>query len=221
MRYILPPRIETTQWQDIINEHLTFGRWLVGSSLVQFLSSNWLIMMSGAMLGASTVGIFKSAQYLTGGVTMLFQALENVVPLRLARLYRLSDQTLRCKYIKSVALFLLIFISIYIAIMIHFIPFFLHYMQIQDETMYYRLASALLFQSFLLGPVLLLTYILRAQSYTKAIFYTNTITALFTLLTGPLIIMTWHEMGIVYGLSAIQFIVMICLSVFVIRRWHA
>jgi O-antigen/teichoic acid export membrane protein len=215
MRHVLHPQWLLSHWPKIIKEHITFGQWLLGSTLVQFLSSNWLVMISGAILGAGTVGIFKSAQYLTGGVTMLFQALENVVPLRLARLYRLPDPSLRHRYIKAVALFLLVFISGYVLAMAYCVPFFAHYMHVGNETLFYRLSIGLLLQCFLLGPVLLLGYILRAQAKTKPIFYTNIVTASASVLTASFVVVTWREMGIVYGISLIQFFVIISLSLFI------
>ena len=223
MRYVLHPQWLLDQWPRIIKNHVDFGQWLVGSSIVQFLSSNWFVMVSGAILGASTVGLFKSAQYLTGGVTMLFQALENVVPLKLARLYRQPNVMLRTKYMKAVALFLFIFIAGYTLIMLNFVPFFAHYMRVQDTLLFSHLALALLLQTFLLGIVLLLGYILRAQSHTKPIFYTNIITALISVSTASFIVATWREMGIVYGISFIQSIVIMSLSLFITcgRRYAA
>lgn len=217
MSYILHPRMKLAECRAICQEHLQFGRWLLGGAIVQFFSSNWLIMISGAVLGASTVGLIKSAQYLLGGVTMLFQALENVVPLRLARLYHQPDPALPRRYLYHLTIFMTVFVSAYIVTMLYLIPFFSEYLKIADTKLFYKVAVAMVCQSFLYGPVLILTYILRAKSLTKPIFYTHTLTAILTIVLAPTVIRLWHEMAVVYGIAAVQIVVIICFTYFIRR----
>ncbi len=222
MRYVLTPLTQTGNWRLIVAKHLRFGKWLAGGTVVQFLSSNWLIMMSGAILGASTVGLIKSAQYLMCGVTMLFQAFENIVPLQLARLYRKNDQRHTQQYLRQFGLILMGFVVLYIAIMIPLIPLFAEYLKITDKPLFHNLAVNLLLQGILLGIVLILNYMLRARSITRPIFMTHSLTAIITVTSAPYIIANNHEMGVVHGLGIIQCIVIACLSFALYRnRTHA
>jgi O-antigen/teichoic acid export membrane protein len=217
MTYLLKDKIDTAAWSPIYKKHLAFGRWLMGGAMVQFLSSNWLIMSGGALLGAKAVGLIKAAQYLLGGVTMLFQALENVVPLKLARLYQKGDHTAASDYLFKISLFLVCFVTFYIVMMLNLVPVVARYLKVTDLHLFVKIARLLLLQSFLYGPILILTYILRAHAMTRPIFITHSITAVLTVLAAPVIIPLWHEMAIVYGLATIQMIVIIFFSFFVYR----
>lgn len=217
MTYTLHPRIKWAECLTICRDHLQFGRWLVGGTIVQFFSSNWLIMISGAILGASTVGLIKSAQYLLGGATMLFQALENVVPLRLARLYHQPDPALPRRYLRNLTAFVFIFTAAYTLVMLYLIPFMANYLKVSDYKLFYQVAVIFLCQTFLYGSVLILTYILRARSLTKAVFYTHTLTALLTITLAPAAIRIWQEMAVVYGIGIAQVVAILCF-IFFIRR---
>ncbi|HEY1096070.1 MAG TPA: hypothetical protein VGF14_02400, partial [Alphaproteobacteria bacterium] len=217
--YLLQENVTIRAWREIYLKHLAFGRWLIGGAVVQFFSSNWLLMSGGAVLGAHAVGLIKSAQYLLGGVTMLFQALENVVPFKLARYYQKNDRVGRHDYLFKMSVFLFFFIILYVGLMLYLTPFFAHYLRIgnNDTASFIAVARLLLVQSVLYGPILMLTYMLRAQKLTRPIFLTHAVTAVVTVLAGPIIIPIWHEMAIVYGLGAIQVAVMIFFSIFVYR----
>lgn len=217
MAYIVHPKIKWVECVAITREHLFFGRWLVGGTIVQFFSTNWLIMISGAMLGASTVGLIKSAQYLLGGITMLFQAMENVVPLRLARLYHKADATLTRRFLLYLIAFIGTFTGFYVVVMMYMVPFFSDYLNIVDKPLFYNIAMGLIWQSFLFSAVLLLTYILRAKSLTKPIFYTHALSAFLTVTLAPAAIRLWHEMAVVYGIAIIQIIAIICFSLFIMH----
>jgi len=68
-----------------VDRHWHFGKWLVGSALMQWASGQLFFIAAGAMLGAVAVGALKAAQTLMGVSHILLMGLENVVPVRAAK----------------------------------------------------------------------------------------------------------------------------------------
>jgi O-antigen/teichoic acid export membrane protein len=90
---------------SIVQRHWHFSKWLIVSSLLQWTSGNWFIVMAGSLLGASAVGILKAAQNIMGVSHILFQGLENIVPIQASKHYHNSGVTGLIRYLKKVAWF--------------------------------------------------------------------------------------------------------------------
>jgi len=71
---------------NTVKRHWDSAKWLTGSALLQWSSGNLFIIAAGSILGPTAVGALKAAQNIMGVVHILFQGLENVVPIR-ASLY--------------------------------------------------------------------------------------------------------------------------------------
>ena len=79
------------------------AKWLTASALMQWASGNLFIMTAGALLGVNAVGGLKAAQNLMGVTHVLFQGLENVVPVRAASHYRQDGSAGLTAYLRDVA----------------------------------------------------------------------------------------------------------------------
>jgi len=84
--------------------HWHFGKWLVGSALMQWTSSQLFFIVAGAMLGAAAVGALKAAQTLMGVTHILLMGLENVVPVRAAKHLHDGGKQALYAYLKRVTL---------------------------------------------------------------------------------------------------------------------
>jgi O-antigen/teichoic acid export membrane protein len=62
-----------------------FSSWLVGSSLLAWLSSQSSGMLTGVILGPAAVGALRAGSLLIGIAGVFMQALQNVIPLQAAR----------------------------------------------------------------------------------------------------------------------------------------
>jgi O-antigen/teichoic acid export membrane protein len=67
--------------------HWHFSKWLIGSSLMQWTSGNFFLISAGTLLGPTAVGAIRAAQNLMGITHILFQGLENIVPIQASRYY--------------------------------------------------------------------------------------------------------------------------------------
>jgi O-antigen/teichoic acid export membrane protein len=80
------------QWtwiKTISSRHWTMSRWLTGSALLTWTSSNLFVLAAPAYYGAAAAGVLKASQNLMGVTHVWFQGLDNVVPVETAR--RLRD----------------------------------------------------------------------------------------------------------------------------------
>lgn len=81
-----PMTFQLRCFMDSINRHLESSRWLVASSFVQWISSNFMIMAASTLWGPLAVGTIKACQNILGITHILFNGLSNLVPVRGSRI---------------------------------------------------------------------------------------------------------------------------------------
>jgi O-antigen/teichoic acid export membrane protein len=86
----LAPFISRLEWSHlqfkaIVVRNWHFAKWMTASALLSWATNNLYVMVSGALLGAATVGGLRAAQNIVGVTHLLFLGLENVVPVEAAR----------------------------------------------------------------------------------------------------------------------------------------
>lgn len=82
--------------------HWHFSKWLTGSSLMQWTSGNFFLISAGTLLGPTAVGAIRAAQNLIGITHILFQGLENVVPIQASRYYHENGAERLKTYLRQV-----------------------------------------------------------------------------------------------------------------------
>ena len=92
----------TTAWR-----HWHFSKWLTASAVLLWTSGNLFIIAAGGVLGASAVGALKAAQNLMGLTHILFQGLENIIPVRAAEIHTRGGARALKPYLRRVALMLI------------------------------------------------------------------------------------------------------------------
>lgn len=60
----------------------TFAKYLVGTALMGWASSNVLILLAGNVLGPAAIGVVRASQNIVGVVNVPLLAMENIVPVR-------------------------------------------------------------------------------------------------------------------------------------------
>lgn len=76
--------------KKITKRHWSFSKWFTLSELLQWASGHLVIIFTGSILGASSVGIMKAAQNIMAISHILFQAMENFVPARASNIFSKS-----------------------------------------------------------------------------------------------------------------------------------
>ncbi len=73
------------RFMEITRRHLRMSRWLAGSALLMWVTSNFFALAAGAVLGTAAVGAVRAAQSLMSVTNLFFQAAEGFGPPTAAR----------------------------------------------------------------------------------------------------------------------------------------
>ncbi len=90
--------------RGVASRHWRFSKWLTASAVLQWFTGGLFIIAARALLGASAVGALSAAQNLMGVTHILFQGLENIVPVRAARHFHECGRNALYGYLKRVTL---------------------------------------------------------------------------------------------------------------------
>jgi O-antigen/teichoic acid export membrane protein len=88
----------------VSRRHWRFSRWLGGSAVLQWISSNLFLIAAPVYYGPAAAGALKASQNLMGVTHVWFQALQNVVPVESARRLREGGVHSMLSYIRSILL---------------------------------------------------------------------------------------------------------------------
>ena len=80
--------------------HWQFGRWLAASKAMEWASGSLFLVAAGVLLGAGAVGALRAAQTLLGVTHILFQGLENIVPVQAAQRYHEDGLRALLRYLR-------------------------------------------------------------------------------------------------------------------------
>lgn len=75
-------RIGFDDFKGVMLRNWGVSKWLSASAVLQWFSGNLFIVTAGAVLGSSVVGGIKAAQNIIGVAHIIFQGLENIVPVK-------------------------------------------------------------------------------------------------------------------------------------------
>ena len=90
--YIIRHFTKPTGWQVLLLKHCKEGQWLLSVALLQWLASNFFVMVSGLYLGAAALGALRLVQSLYGVLNLFMQAIENYFLPRIAALHHTQPE---------------------------------------------------------------------------------------------------------------------------------
>lgn len=93
------------QLLPVFKRHWILSKWLTASAVMQWMSVHYFIVVAGSLLGPVAVGALKAAQNIVGILNILFQALENIVPVAASRCFKKSGATALKRYLVKVSVF--------------------------------------------------------------------------------------------------------------------
>lgn len=88
---VLNTGLPSFAFSDLIvlyRESVSFSKWLVVSSLLQWTTGNYFQICLGVIVGPIALGAVRAAQNIMGVTHVLFQAMENIVPVSMASHYK-------------------------------------------------------------------------------------------------------------------------------------
>lgn len=186
--------------------HWASSKWLLGSTILQWLSGNYFLIVAATLLGPAVVGAIRAAQNLLGLTHILFQGLENVVPREASLRYHESGSLALRHYLTKVLLLLLTgtgLVAIAAAILAE--PLLrLVYGHLDQSSVTAMMWYVPIYM--LIAASLPLRAGLRSLEQTRAIFVAYVIGAIFSILSANYFIDHYAVNGVMAGMLVIQII---------------
>lgn len=196
--------VKLQELRSIIQEHWRFSSWLLGTAFLQFFSSNYFLVAAAALLGPTGLGALRIAQNLLGLTHVLFQAMENVVPVKAAEAFVKNGFKGMKIYLQAISLKsgivvlgILVLLALFAKPVIH-LAYGAEYIEYSFLLMGYCLFYLSLFPGY---P---LRYALRTVELTRPMFVAYILSTGFSLFCAFPMVEMWGLWGVVIGLIITQ-----------------
>jgi len=209
---------QTDNIKKIFKRHFHFSKWLLSTSVVQWLSGNYFIIVGASIIGTTAVGAVRMVQNIMGLCHILFLAMENFVPIEAARRFHLDGEKVMKKYLISNTRklgfgFLLALIGLVI-----FSPQILKLLYGSESMQYSYIVFgyAILYVFVFLGHPF--RFYLRTIEKTFPIFVAYIFGAAFSLIAARFMIKNFEMNGLLAGLIITQVITLITYFFFIKKQ---
>lgn len=192
-----------------INQVLSFSKWLIGKTIVQWLSGNYYLIIGGVIIGKQAIAAIRIIQNLFGVFNVLFLVLENYLAIKSTLILKENGLQPMIKFNRTVLAKSLIYLMLLFVLVAFFSETIVHFLYGETYIDY-----AYLIYGFVLLYLLIMLnmpnrFILRSLAKTHVIFYSYTISAAVSLLLAQVLVNKFGVLGIVYGLIISQLIILI------------
>jgi len=191
-------------YKKILIRHFHFSKWLLGTSVLQWLSGNYFIIVGASILGTSAVGAIRMVQNVMGLCHILFLAMESIIPIEAAQQFQAEGENSLIKYLiettKKLGLgfgLLLLFIVGFAEPILSLI-----YGAAAADYAYIAVAYALLYAFVFIGHPF--RFYLRTIEKTSPIFFAYCFGALFSLSCAYPLLSYLGIYGLLFGLIFTQ-----------------
>ena len=197
----IPSKEDFSQYSKL---HWTSGKWLFLSSILNWFSGSYFILLGGGVLGNAAIGFVRSIQNIYGIIVLAFQAFENFMPKYLATLYHKEGFSGFIATLKRIILLFGIFLLITIGFFYLFsdsigaLLYAKEYKSSVDISLYIAAST------FLIGLTLPIRYALRVLGFTKPFFIAYSIISAECLLIASWLVEVMGLHGVGIGIAAVQ-----------------
>ena len=183
-----------------------FSKWLLGTSLLQWLSGNYFIIIGVTILGPIAIGAVRMAQQVIGLTHVLFLAMESIVPVEAARHYGSGNKTALFSYLKKTTLQASLVVGIILTTMAFTAPQLIKYLYGAEYLEYSYVITSFCFIYIFVFFGYPLRFALRTMEHTKAIFLAYLYSTIFSLMLANPILNYWGLPGLLAGMGLTQVI---------------
>ncbi|NQY63772.1 MAG: lipopolysaccharide biosynthesis protein [Alteromonadaceae bacterium] len=198
------------------NWHL--AKWMVSSAIANWFTNNLFMVMVGAYLGNFVVGAMKAAQNLMGIHKILFQIIENIVPVRAGKVLIDSGIKAMVRYFTQVTIVCSCVIGVFSLVIVVFSQQIMKFVYGPEYTQFSWLLVAYVIIYFLIFLMFPLRIILRTLEHAKYIFVSYLISALFSLLCSQYLVQSTGLEGAMLGLFGANLIMFFTLVFYARKR---
>lgn len=206
-----------SNFQDILTENWEFGKWLLGSAIAKWASSQLYPVLAASFVGVAATGGLRATQNIVAPTNIIVKTFESISPPGAARAYRDGGFASMARSLIRLggplgAVLILYFGTVSLAA-IYLVPWLMG-----SAYSAYSWLVWIYSVSYLVGYInLCLSVALRSTSQTVPMFVANVVSAAFTLTVGIAIVRKWELTGVAIGMIAHGFILLAILAVFTIK----
>ncbi len=211
-------RISIKNYKKILVRHFHFSKWLLGTSILQWLSGNYFIIVGASILGTSAVGAVRMVQNIMGLCHVLFLAMENVIPIEAARRFYAEGELALNQYLLKITYQLGLGFCIVLLGITLFSSQILEILYGEEAIKYSYIiyAYSVLYVFVFLGHPL--RFYLRTIEKTYPIFIAYIFGTVFSLSFAHLLLVHFDMYGLLFGLLATQFLTLVTYYFFIKKK---
>ncbi len=198
--------------------HWTFSKWLFGMGTLQFCSGHAMTMVSSLVLGPAVYGGIRATYNILAPIQVFTLALQNVAPVRAAELYKHEGSGPMLRYLSKLAVAGLVFSGIIGVLGWLFAEDIVRLLISEEFVPYAWLVNwwiVIFAVRWLQFP---LEAGLRAIEYTRPLFVSVVIEAVFGLSAAYVLAKSFGVQGTMFGLVIAHIIPVTVLTVLFLRR---
>ena len=201
---VFPPA--TYLWKTV-KSHWAFSKWLAASAVLQWFTSNYLIIVASAILGSWVAGALRAAQNIMGVLNILFVGFNNAIPPKASKILAEQGPSALSRYLYRAGR-VLTGVAIIFAVAVSVDPKFVLTFCYGDD---YGAYEALL-RGYAVIYILTSLYIMihigsRTLENTKYLFGANVISSLFIYFSATYLINAYGVVGVIVGMTASYLII--------------
>ena len=193
-------------FKNILVRHFHFSKWLLGTSILQWLSGNYFIIVGASILGTSAVGAVRMVQNVMGLCHILFLAMESIIPIEAAQKFQAEGENGLINYLtkttKQLGLGFCLILTLITIFSSSILSIFYGEEAVQFSFIVF--AYVLLYALVFLGHPL--RFYLRTIEKTSPIFIAYVLGTLFSLSFAHLLMNHFGINGLLLGLILTQLI---------------
>ena len=203
--------------KNILVRHFHFSKWLLGTSVLQWLSGNYFIIVGASILGTSAVGAIRMVQNIMGLCHILFLAMESIIPIEAAQKFHAEGEDGLTQYlIKMTKQLGLGFGLLLIVIALFSTPILsLVYGEVAVQFSFVVFAYVILYALVFVGHPL--RFYLRTIEKTSPIFIAYVFGTIFSFSFAHLFLNLFEIYGLLLGLILTQLISVFTYYVFSVQ----
>lgn len=194
--------LSLTNAKIIFKRSWQFGRNLFFSGQINWASSQGILLLGGAALGATSVGGIRAAQNIVGPLNIIFQGMENIIPIQASRYYSQYKLPGLISYLKKTSLFGGLLITLICILIVFCSQKLIVSAYGQDYIVYAPLIICQAIVSLIGYFRIQIFYFFRTINSTKEIVWNTCFACLTTFVFAGIFWNQLQELGIMFALIA-------------------
>jgi O-antigen/teichoic acid export membrane protein len=208
---------------DVAIRHWHYSRWLITSTLMQWTSWNFFIIVGSTQYGPVIAGALRATQNIIGVTHIIFQGLANVVPIQAAKILHKGGIAPFKQYIIKISIWGGTTTAVFCTIVSIWAEYLLRLFYGAEYICYVYILRWWSVSYLLIFFGVPLTSALRALENTRPLFLSYCVVTLFSLLSAKYIVTNFGIHGTMAGVFCTQILLQVFLLlsfIQILKKWQ-